>query len=126
MFSEKARAMGREKQAQLAREREFDTNEKIYQFLVDYTLEHMYPPTFREISAATGVSSISTVHKHLWALEEAGLITMEACAPRSIQLVGYKIVRDDGVKLPELEKPESEEDGLYPLKSDRVIIETDV
>lgn len=46
------------------------------------------PPTVREICAATGIKSTSTVHTILRALEEQGLIVRDAHASRAIQVEG--------------------------------------
>ncbi|MBE6754662.1 MAG: transcriptional repressor LexA [Ruminococcaceae bacterium] len=44
------------------------------------------PPSVREICAATGIKSTSTVHGHLCALEEAGYISRASGLNRSIKL----------------------------------------
>ena len=44
------------------------------------------PPTVREICAATGIKSTSSVHNHLRVLEEEGYITRVSGANRSIRL----------------------------------------
>lgn len=44
-------------------------------------------PTIREIGEAVDLSSISTVHSHLRALEAKGYIRRDPSKPRSIQLV---------------------------------------
>lgn len=46
------------------------------------------PPTVREICAATGLKSTSTVHAHLKTLERLGYITREAGHNRSIRVEG--------------------------------------
>ena len=46
------------------------------------------PPTVREICAATGLRSTSTVHAHLKTLERLGYITRDAGLNRSIRLEG--------------------------------------
>ena len=48
--------------------------QEIWQFLVEYTDGHGYPPTVREIGEAVGLASPSTVHAHLANLERAGLL----------------------------------------------------
>ena len=48
--------------------------QKIYDFIQSFTAEHGYPPSVREIGAAMGLKSPSTVHFHLKGLEEAGMI----------------------------------------------------
>ena len=48
-----------------------------------------YPPSVREIGAAVGLKSSSTVHNYLSALEEKGLIRRDATKPRAIEVL-YK------------------------------------
>lgn len=59
----------------------------IYDFIRAYTDEHGYPPSVREIGAAVGLASPSTVHMHLKALEERGLIRRDSKKPRTIEVV---------------------------------------
>ena len=59
----------------------------IYQFICAYTQEHSYPPSVREIGAAVGLASPSTVHMHLKALETAGYIKRDPKKPRTIEVV---------------------------------------
>ena len=59
----------------------------IYDFIRSYTLEHGYPPSVREIGSAVGLASPSTVHMHLKALEELGLIKRDSKKPRTIEVV---------------------------------------
>jgi len=47
---------------------------------------HGYPPTVREIGQAVNLSSSSTVHAHLKALELRGLIQRDAVLTRAIKL----------------------------------------
>ena len=51
------------------------------------------PPTVREICAATGIKSTSTVHACLRVLEENGLISRESGLNRAIRLPGESVVR---------------------------------
>ena len=60
---------------------------EIYSFIRDYILEQNYPPSVREIAAAVQLKSPSTVHFHLKAMEEAGVLTRGAGKTRSIALV---------------------------------------
>lgn len=48
--------------------------QKIYDYIQTFSAEHGYPPSVREIGAAVGLKSPSTVHFHLKGLEEAGVI----------------------------------------------------
>ena len=60
----------------------------IYDFIRSYSDEHGYPPSVREIGAAVGLASPSTVHMHLKVLEERGLIKRDSKKPRTIEVMG--------------------------------------
>lgn len=60
--------------------------QKIYDFIQSFTAEHGYPPSVREIGAAMGLKSPSTVHFHLKGLEEAGVIVKTEGKTRAITL----------------------------------------
>ncbi|HIY21408.1 MAG TPA: transcriptional repressor LexA [Candidatus Flavonifractor merdigallinarum] len=62
--------------------------QKIFDFIQTFTAEHGYPPSVREIGAAVGLKSPSTVHFHLKGLEEAGMITKAEGKTRAITVVG--------------------------------------
>ena len=64
--------------------------QEIWQFLVEYTDGHGYPPTVREIGEAVGLASPSTVHAHLANLERAGLLKRDPSKPRALDLIGHR------------------------------------
>lgn len=59
--------------------------------ILDYIREQVrkkgYPPSVREIGAAVGLSSSSTVHGHLARLEQKGFIRRDPTKPRAIELL---------------------------------------
>lgn len=59
----------------------------IYSYICTYTEDHGYPPSVREIGQAVGLASPSTVHMHLKALQEHGLIKRDSKKPRTIEVV---------------------------------------
>ena len=59
---------------------------QIYEFIKQYQFENGYPPSVREIASAVGLSSPSTVHAHLNALEDHGLIKRDASKPRALEV----------------------------------------
>ena len=61
------------------------TQKKILEFLQQAN-SNSIPPTIREICAATGIKSTSSVHSNLCVLEEKGHIVRESGATRSIRL----------------------------------------
>ena len=60
--------------------------QQIYDFIRAYQQEKGYPPSVREMAAAVGLSSPSTVHAHLSALEERGLIKRDKTKPRALEV----------------------------------------
>lgn len=63
--------------------------QEIYDFILSFTNEHGYPPSVREIGAAVGLKSPSTVHFHMKGLEEAGVIVKAEGKTRAISLPGF-------------------------------------
>ncbi len=68
-------------------ERLTKSQQKVYDFLRREAPRGV-PPTVREICAATGLRSTSTVHAHLKTLERLGYISREAGLNRSIRIEG--------------------------------------
>lgn len=65
---------------------------KIYEFIIVYTMRHLYPPTVREICDNVDRCT-NAVWNHLRKIEKAGLIELpEYATPRAIRLVGFKLV----------------------------------
>lgn len=60
--------------------------QQIYDFIRAYQAENGYPPSVREMASAVGLSSPSTVHAHLSALEDHGLIKRNASKPRALEV----------------------------------------
>jgi repressor LexA len=60
--------------------------QEIWDFLVEYTDRHGYPPTVREIGQSVGLASPSTVHAHLANLERAGMLRRDPTKPRALEL----------------------------------------
>jgi len=69
--------------------------QEIWEYLVEYVQTHGYPPTVREIGAAVGLASPSTVHAHLANLERAGLLRRDPTKPRALELVGLRRGKPD-------------------------------
>lgn len=60
---------------------------QIIEFIRDYIVRNNYSPSYREIMAYFGFSSLGSVHKHLSILKRKGLIKMEKNCSRSISLI---------------------------------------
>lgn len=74
---------------------------RMLQFLEEYTDEHGYPPSIREIGQAAGISSTSVVDYNLRALERDGLIRREREISRGLGLTSRPIgARPSLVRVP--------------------------
>lgn len=60
---------------------------EVYDFLQQFIDEHGYSPSFEEIGAGLGLSSLATVHKHISNLQEKGLLKRDYNRSRSIDVV---------------------------------------
>ncbi|HEX9092351.1 MAG TPA: transcriptional repressor LexA [Coriobacteriia bacterium] len=74
-----------------ARKRELtDRQRQILDFIKAEMRRKGYPPTVRDIGEAVGLSSSSTVHSHLAALEAKGLIRRDPSKPRALEVLGHE------------------------------------
>jgi repressor LexA len=60
---------------------------QVLEFIDAQVRERGYPPSVREIGEAVGLSSSSTVHAHLAALQEKGFLKRDPTKPRAMELV---------------------------------------
>jgi repressor LexA len=60
---------------------------EVYDFLAKFVEENGYSPSFEEIGAGLGLTSLATVHKHISNLEQKGLLKRDYNRSRSIDLV---------------------------------------
>src|SRR5579872_7414435 len=58
-----------------------------YDFIHDFVQQHGYSPSFEEIGAGLGLSSLATVHKHVSNLERKGLLKRDYNRSRSIDVL---------------------------------------
>lgn len=56
-------------------------------FVQRYSDAHGYPPSVREIGQALGLTSSSTVHSHLSALEKKGYLRRDPSKPRALEIL---------------------------------------
>jgi repressor LexA len=61
--------------------------QEILTFVQRYTQSHGYPPSVREIGQAMGLTSSSTVHSHLEALERKGFLRRDPSKPRALEVL---------------------------------------
>jgi len=73
---------------------------EIYEFIKNQIRDKGYPPSVREICAAVGLKSTSTVHGHLERLEKKGLIKRDPTKPRTIEVVENSINRKEMINVP--------------------------
>lgn len=64
----------------------------VYDCIESFIQEHGYGPTVREVCESLGLSSPSTVHVHLKALEDKGFINRDPLKSRSITLANSSSV----------------------------------
>ncbi|HET6275246.1 MAG TPA: transcriptional repressor LexA [Candidatus Cybelea sp.] len=70
---------------------------RILEVIRAFTTEHGYPPSVREIGELVGLSSSSTIHAHLKALERRGLISRDPTKPRALRSGTLPAVADAAV-----------------------------
>ena len=72
----------------MARDRELtDRQRQVLDFIKAEVARQGFPPTVRDIGAAVGLHSSSTVHAHLGALEAKGLIRRYPSKPRALEVL---------------------------------------
>ena len=76
-----------------------ERQDQIYDYLKQFQRDHGYPPSVREIGAAVGLKSASTVHGYLRCLEERGLIARQPDKRRALDIIGER-PRHDMVSVP--------------------------
>lgn len=62
-----------------------DRQRSILDVIRSFTAERGYPPSVREIGERVGLSSSSTIHAHLKALERRGMISRDPTKPRAMR-----------------------------------------
>ncbi len=73
--------------------------QKILDFIRSEIETKGYPPSVREICAAVGLKSTSSVHMHLTQLEKQGIIRRDATKPRALELLDSPMSRGRSVPL---------------------------
>lgn len=88
--------------------------QQIYDFIRSYQTEKGYPPSVREMATAVGLSSPSTVHAHLSALEAHGLIKRDKTKPRALEVFEQEGNPDNNLGISQ-ESPVAEMRGVVSL-----------
>ncbi len=76
--------------------------QEILEYIKETILKKGYPPAVREICEAVHLKSTSSVHSHLSALEEKGLIRRDPTKPRTIEILDdtFNFNRREMVNIP--------------------------
>ena len=72
------------------------TRRIILEEIVGYTDAHGYPPTVRELCAAVGLGSTSSVQHHLLALEKSGHLRRDGSKARALTVTDPDAFREGG------------------------------
>jgi repressor LexA len=81
----------------------YKRQKQILDFIKQYIEKYDYSPTLGEIAESIGVSSLATVHEHLGALVQKGVIRKFQGAVRGIEVIDQKISQTlKGIELPVL------------------------
>jgi repressor LexA len=59
---------------------------QVLDFLVSYTEQNGYSPSYEEIGQALSLSSLATIHKHITSLEEKGYLRRKYNESRSVEV----------------------------------------
>ncbi|MGH8558198.1 MAG: transcriptional repressor LexA [Methylococcales bacterium] len=73
--------------------------QEIYEFLAAHRLTFPKPPTLDELCTALGMRSRGSLHKHIQALADAGLIEPAGGKQRGIRLTGHSRHSDDQIPM---------------------------
>ncbi len=79
----------------MARERATKKQQELLQFIGDFLREHDYAPSYREIMAALGYKSVSTVAVHVDGLIAKGYLVKSDKSARSIRLASERTAEID-------------------------------
>lgn len=67
-----------------------DRQREILEYIKAEVHRRGFPPSVREIGDAVGLSSSSTVHSHLAALEAKGVLRRDPSKPRALEVLDYR------------------------------------
>jgi repressor LexA len=73
---------------------------EVLDFLSSFTQKNGYSPSYEEIAAALGLSSLATVHKHISNLQTKGLLQRAHNRSRSIDVLPARAGRKGADRLP--------------------------
>ncbi|MGC9198495.1 MAG: transcriptional repressor LexA [Acidobacteriaceae bacterium] len=73
---------------------------EVLDFLSSFTARNGYSPSYEEIAAGLGLSSLATVHKHITNLHAKGLLQRAQNRSRSIDVIPQRTARKSSDRLP--------------------------
>ncbi len=73
---------------------------EVLDFLSTFTARNGYSPSYEEIAAGLGLSSLATVHKHIANLHAKGLLQRAQNRSRSIDVIPQRAARKSSDRLP--------------------------
>lgn len=73
---------------------------QILEYIYDFVRTKGYPPSVREICAATNLRSTATVHGYLVQLEKKGYLSRDPQKPRAIDVIDKKVLNNQIVDVP--------------------------
>jgi len=73
---------------------------EVLDFLTSFTQKNTYSPSYEEIAAGLGLSSLATVHKHVTNLQNKGLLQRAHNRSRSIDVIPARPAKKASDRLP--------------------------
>ena len=96
----------------------------VLDYLQDFTEEKGYSPSYREIQAGLGLSSVSAVAEHIDNLVEKGVIRKVPGAARSLEVLDYK--HEETVELFKIKMESCTEEEKQILEKAAEILDLDL
>lgn len=96
----------------------------VLNYLQDFTEEKGYSPSYREMMAGLGLSSVSAVAEHVENLVEKGVLKKMPGAARSLEILDYK--HEETVELFKVRMMDCTEEEKKILKEAATILGIDI
>ncbi len=96
----------------------------VLNYLQDFTEEKGYSPSYREMMAGLGLSSVSAVAEHVENLVEKGVLKKVPGAARSLEILDYK--HEETVELFKVRMIDCTEEEKKILKEAAIILGIDI
>ena len=78
------------------------TQERVYQFIIEWKKNRGFPPTVREIAEGLGLKSLNNIRQHLQLIEKKGFLKISGGKARGIGVTTQfgKVTSDNGIEVP--------------------------